>query len=227
MIKTLTTEYGQSPEEITKFNNFFIAEHSQNFPFSKFAKLFRPKKSRINRLSEGTKSQISWALSCLDYLKKEQKLEDVKKIFSGQVLIDLGSGRGITHALNICSLLDVEMYIGVDKNPSEQRLLTLGKVNHGIPSIVFAEDLLYFIRNLNDGVANFMLNGIDNNVIRNKIYREDLVAQINRITPKEGGMIGFNNYVYERLIENYGWEPTIEKDLGIFGQKYLGIKKFT
>ncbi len=119
----------------------------------------------------------------------QEDLQFIKEKLSGETLIDLGCGEpGYTDAH--LKELDISLasYVGVDKKEFDQRWVEESRKQGGFPVEYINEDLLRFVSKIPDNSANFLISGIDEDVLRDSEYRKRLMAEIMRAT-KQGGLV--------------------------------------
>ncbi|KKU68540.1 MAG: hypothetical protein UX89_C0003G0042 [Parcubacteria group bacterium GW2011_GWA2_47_16] len=151
-------------------------------------------------------------------------LEKLSHDLRGDTLVDLGgsvpiSEGKLTTMPNIAREIGVREYITVDSAglmTDKTEVDRVVEVNFDLYTkvdtpetevLAVNADMLDFVSRVTDGSANFVLNGIDGNVIRDEEYREELVKHVVRAT-KLGGLVWGNTSVVEKpLSENENFQP--------------------
>lgn len=200
---------------------FEIFEFTPSFPLKNFYNLFS--KSRFNPpyydrlLARHVFSDFLKTL--LTNKKRSCLLKLAKKKLHDEIIIDLGCGVSSMNALEVCSILGVDTYIGVDFQEMNRELSYLdmfeskGRLRRGtkkIKAIKVQGDFFNFVGRLRDGSVSYMLNGIDNFVVNGG--QRWLTKQIHRTTKEKGVVIGENNCVAHLLELEYGWNAPFTKD---------------
>lgn len=141
------------------------------------------------------------------YTRYEETFDFLKERFSGQVVVDFGSGDSV-NGYFLALLFGAKGYVGVDSFHSER--LKNHLTHHGslkifnsvcphdydtssrpelkelIPASVIADDMLSFLKRLPDNSVSIFTFGIDNNVIPDRKYREAAAKEIPRVLNESG-----------------------------------------
>ncbi len=126
--------------------------------------------------------------------------EFFREKLSDDILIDLGGGDGEIMA-QLAKKFGVKTYVSVDLGDNldpysaqpletESDFLSDDQKGRQMTSLGVSADMLDFVARLPDNSANFVLNGIDWDIIRDSEYRAALMAEISRATRKEGIVFG-------------------------------------
>jgi len=197
-----------------RINGFPIADHSPSFPFQALNFLFRKDYQEYYPTREGTDSQYEFASFCRSSFMHEKRKDLFKfaqKKLEGEIVIDLGCGSKSGNALKLSKLFGAGMYVGVDKNIEEGLAELIFPEIRDMNAIKIITDFFGFVNSLTDCSVNYIVNGIDRCVVRNKEDSEFLIEQINRTAKKEGILMGNNNFLVEKLIAK-GWRNPFEEE---------------
>ncbi len=137
------------------------------------------------------------------YLESKEDNQLIKSKVENKVVIDLGTASSYTEQLNYFAEMKVKEFIGVEKyniamSSAEAKERCLEK---GIQGDYIKSDMLLFLCKLPDKCANFVLNGIDENLITSGGYWSRIVNEITRTTYDKGIIMGcgslFTNFKHE------------------------------
>jgi len=134
---------------------------------------------------------------------------------TGKPLVDLGGGIG--WMTGFANELRVGKYINVDRNhhkdlPSDPHKI----INSGPLGINIQADMLDFVARLKDGVANFAINGVNQEAINDERYVEALAKEVMRATQNGGLIFGIRSGVLAKISRTLDNENSAfrEVDLG-------------
>ncbi|MBA4337055.1 hypothetical protein C0416_04785 [bacterium] len=133
---------------------------------------------------------------------------------TGKPLVDLGGGRG--WMTGFANELRVGEYVNVDRNhnqalPSDPyRIINSSPLGTNIQA-----DMLDFAARLKDGVANFTINGVNQEAIDDERYHAALAKEILRATQSGGLIFGIKSRVITEIskIMDSGNSPVREVNL--------------
>ncbi len=132
------------------------------------------------------------ALFVMGFLESNDNHKIIEEKVRDKVVIDLGAGSAY-RLLEEFAKLNVKEYIGVDKKRSDSIISDYAKQRLGelgVKGDYIRSDMLLFVSKLPDKSANFVINGIDDNILDNKEYWDRLIDQIYRTTYDEGVIMG-------------------------------------
>lgn len=149
----------------------------------------------------------------------------LKNKLDDEILVDLGCGR--QPVIELAEKVGARVLIGVDRysigsendSPSPQKVVEEPIRENG-QTVLVREDLLKFVSHIPDNSANFTINGIDDDIIKNKDYQKALAKEIIRAT-KKGGIIFGKNSTSLFYIREEGQEQTKEIMEEVFKRKSL------
>lgn len=155
-----------------------------------------------------TNLYFSWSLEW--YLEKNpDTLNFLKKYLKNEILIDLWCWKpGYTDTSLNALQIPLKAYIGIDSNQFDEKDeedIIYSKNNNFFQTEYKNEDLLRFVSKLPDNSVNFLLTGIDKDVLKNNEYRIRLKEQIMRTTKNQGLII--NRYSADDLLP---WKDNID-----------------
>lgn len=186
-----------APEE--KFNLLF--KQDSIIP-PEYTALIAKQESRDDYRFYGTEYANGWGI--LYGEQAEAARNFFKQRLSGHPLIDLGGGLGDPMCNLAATKLGSSVYVNVDRNPYESNVqpnpyeiehsAVLGK-NPGTFIVNVYADMLDFISKLKDGVASFVINGIDSIIVDDPKYHQALAKEIIRSTQVHGLIFGINSKV--------------------------------
>ena len=140
---------------------------------------------------------------------ENQRMEEkLRRGFSDQVVVDLGSGENIM-GLRTASLLGARGYIAVEKYWPDKLLENIKSIGSDpgkdpnmrtIPVAIAPEDMLTFLRRLPDESVSVMAVGIDEYILDSNqpgvsSYIQAVNDEINRVVSRTGVFIGYNSVI--------------------------------
>lgn len=131
----------------------------------------------------------------------------IKNKFKDKIVIDLGVGQSFLKMLELIKNMEVKEFIGLEKfiPLSNEKIPTNNEIKNsldlsikeskefGINGAFIYDDMLIFLSKLPDKSANFIMNGIDSNVIQSLEYWNMLSEEINRVSYDKGIITGYGS----------------------------------
>ena len=152
-------------------------------------------------------------IPCLDSEERDTELEAFLAPVSGRVVFDLGSGAN-DFALRYLSELEIPRkplaYVGLDLFHHDRVVNKRNRTDsifggrmsyeddYSLPSVAIEGDMLTVVSSMPSPVDNigpepaFMLNGIDDSILRYQQYTNELAKELTRVTPVGSGIIGIS-----------------------------------
>lgn len=175
-------------------------------------------RTSAGELSFATRFTESW-----NRLDAEQT-DKLREILGGKesVLVDLGGGLMPRDIPRLAKKIGVRTYVDVDIRFTDTDL------SGELPVTVFGsekiymdrevemdscavgDDLLRFLSRLNNESVSLVISGIDENIIINPKYIEELWEQTQRVVPENGLIIGGNSVIYRYLKKNPNFEEVFD-----------------
>jgi len=158
-------------------------------------------------------------------------LDKVKKIFKNQTVVDLGAGESsLGYQLSVKA--GAKSYIGVEPYFAQELrhgggvgtltyILTHDLPDTGelsfnmsshintkedslIPWSVVDTDMLSFLKSVEDGQISVLLSGIDDIIIKDDNYADEVGQEIERTLAPQGGVLSIHSYIYSPSIDREG-----------------------
>ena len=154
------------------------------------------------------------------YKHNEDTAKLLKEKLSGKTLVDLGFGNNFNH-LDALKDLGIARYKGVDlmiynnviidDKDFYSRAEEKYKKNN-IKAEIIEQDMLKYVARMPDSSANFMLNAIDNYMIKDNQYWKYLIEEIYRTTEPKGIVTGVSAGTISKKFSESGKFKIIEGD---------------
>ncbi len=167
------------------------------------------------------------------YLEKKEESKLIEDKVNGKVVVDLGAGNSLDRVSPFFAEMGVKEFVAVDKffqrSDMEREYLNLildslrdKFKTQRVSFDYFKDDMLVFLSKLPDKSANFILNGLDYDIIGHD-YWNKLSEELYRTT-YDGGIIMGTNSEFHELGEKFkNISPTGMKDYhnyeGVFEKK--------
>lgn len=114
---------------------------------------------------------------------------ELKEIFHGQVLIDIGSG-GNLYGVGVAEMLQAKGYVGIEPYDFYRVRRAAADLDKSIPMALVAEDALTFLKRVpNKSNVSFLLSNMNVSVIPNSFMREEISREIKRALSPYGGVL--------------------------------------
>ncbi|MFC1633121.1 hypothetical protein ACFL1U_03230 [Patescibacteria group bacterium] len=177
-----------------------LIDPERQLPKKYQALITEQKKYGGNYLTSHSKIWDDWVYEIPPGTKTEQAVAFLKQHISGDVLIDLGAGQHDAMK-DLSTKLEAKAYVGVDQYQSFKKPQDLGETNisyeekdiNNTHLIKVESDMLKFVGLTRDSSGSFVLNGIDQYVIKSNDYNLALVNEIVRATHSGGIIFGVNS----------------------------------
>ncbi len=116
-------------------------------------------------------------------------IAELKEIFRGQVLVDIGSG-GNFYGADIAEMFHAKGYVGVELYDFLRARQSAGTHNRNIPIALVAEDALTFLRRIPDkSDVSVLLSNMNVSVLPSVSMREEISREIKRVISPRGGVL--------------------------------------
>ena len=136
-----------------------------------------------------------------DIESREADFAFLKNCLKNETLVDLGSGMGHFGQFAKESL-GVAHYFGVDKFIKFRPQKIEDPVIHHV-----GDDMLLYCSRIPDNSVNFVINGIDNTIIKNREYADYLLQEVLRATKQDGIIFGENTFNKTLVLNRLGRLP--------------------
>lgn len=155
-------------------------------------------------------------------IEKNKEVATLFSLFKGQILIDLGPGCE-DHGYQLAQLVEAKSYIGVEPNNAELLSANLSDSLEELPAAIAPIDALTFLRSLPDHSVSIFCSGIDECIIKDQKYIQEVAQEIQRVLHEEGAYIEYESEFGYKLPEvqtlNLSWHPLVTKDEFDIGEK--------
>ena len=150
-------------------------------------------------------------------------LEEAKKYFKDQIVVDLGCGTDLS-MYRVCCISESKGYIGVDMEYApklandllseekwemhDKKLLKISekfkpRLNHErkVPAALAYEDALTFLKRLPDDSVSISACGLDNCLIADSEKAQKIEEEIERVLHREGAYIGIASRFFHKVFD--------------------------
>ncbi len=139
----------------------------------------------------------------------------LKERLHGKVLVNLGAGvygsmQSLARESGTTTCIEIDNFFPEDATDSSPSVdLSPNKKNGEMQIVTVKSDMLDFLSRLPDESACITINGIDEEIIKNKDYHRALIEEIKRVLPKGGIVFGRNSsclYLVSESLERINLE---------------------
>ena len=162
-------------------------------------------------------------------------LEEVKKYFKNQIVVDLGCGTDLS-MYRVCCISESKGYIGVDKEyvptlahkllsndiweKHDKELIKISETikprlnyERKVPAALAYEDALTFLKRLPDDSVSISASGLDIDVIPNNEKTQEIEKEIERVLHKEGAYISMASRFFHKIPDIYAPQTKLKVDI--------------
>lgn len=156
-----------------------------------------------------------FARHCIGILDIKKMAQELKERLINNVLINLGAGHSpfndlIAEKLEVATNINVDLFYKQQLIRLEQYEMSYEEEKTIHPkTIAVQSDMLNFVARMKNESGNFMINGIDDCIIKNKEYIDALSKELIRATKKGGVIFGTESAVFVPLYKFSESNPQI------------------